>query len=619
MATNGRPVTRINVNYGSLGTTIESRSLNPVIIAPRYAVHSYKDGYEDGYLGTYNYNDFTFAWPELVGSVDSIDRNNVRLIAKKPYVISGKEFSVSKVSNNKITFTGSVEGSVAAGDIAVVTAGSSSIIYNVTEVVGADVWLDGVVSGTSVSCSFASNRQSPAYIEVESGYSVEDAGVYADAKMTTTIAGKTDAEIVRCELYVEFREFVKEGAMSLVSSAVVGAGDWAGVACPDNPLGMMFAVAKSAGGGFFMLALDADTEDAYIRAIDYVAQFETAYSFVPYVVSQRTKDHIISTISKYADPEIAHFKRAWLGATTGQYVDLYTTEAALIEVTGAQNGGTAVTINDSALDLYAARVVPGCMLEINTSVGTQRYEIEDITSSTGLTIKGAPTTASYTGRIVRKRNNTEYAIAVADEARAINNARINLVWGDGVSALGYDNLPLSIACASLASQRASLPPHAPMTDAVVPSITTTDVLKFSDEEYKELNNGGVWVIHNNSDGATVTYHQITTRTDGSIAEEDSCVSAGDAIIRNFRTAIKSFFNGGMNIYPGLIPTVRAQLTAQADAIMSAGYPSIYGPLMLSFTVNELYIPESNKGSIIVNCSAELARPYSGGDFTFNLV
>ena len=247
------------------------------------------------------------------------------------------------------------------------------------------------------------------------------------------------------------------------------------------------------------------------------------------------------------------------------------------------------------------------------------FEITQVDETSVTVAGGIEISDSCRIDFVRVRSTEEYAKAIAEEAASINAVRINLVWGDGVTALGYPNQPLSIACAALAAQRAALPPHAPMTDLVVPGIITQDSLKFSDNEYTIMNAGGVWVIHTNVDGETVTYHQVTTKTDGTIAEEDSCVSNGDAVIRYFRTAIKGMFNGSMNVYDGLIPIVRSKLVAQAEAIKAVPFPDMYGPLLVDFTIDDLYRPDSNKGAIVLKSTAEFVRPYAGGDFTFNLI
>jgi hypothetical protein len=75
----------------------------------------------------------------------------------------------------------------------------------------------------------------------------------------------------------------------------------------------------------------------------------------------------------------------------------------------------------------------------------------------------------------------------------------------------------------------------------------------------------------------------------------------------------------MNVYDELIPTVESQLVATAESIKVIPFSEMYGPMLVNFTVNNIYRPDSNKGALVVDCDAEFVRPYAGGDFTFNLI
>lgn len=748
MATNGRPVTRINVNYGSLGTVAEARALSPVLIAPRYILHSHKDGYADGYLGKYDITDNklkNLPWPAAEISGTRVDIGSAKLFIEKPYVelndiaIDG----TASTNSNEITLTEAIQGddkseslgvfSVYVGDrvdlegsagtvaakitgigkaelpsfidttpapvgetTSLISAGGSfigstdcvylltvsevsdnGIVVSVRAIEGdsgftaaavelsataisigncgievstvsgetykvGDCWkvagyakkatssriiyVDKVLSSAenTVSCKFSSNRYSSDFVKLDDSFTVTQDAVTVLDTLKAPVGG-VSRKVVEGSIYVDYRELVTTGSLSLVSSIAEGAIEWAGVADPQNPMGMMATVARGVeGSSFFMLATEGTEPSDYVKAINYVAQFETAYALVPYSNNEEVRSALIAVINKYAAPEIAQFKRAWVSSTVSQNTAIYSKDNEGGALLASMSSDGVVTVASG--NLIEGGVAPGDFLVVYGSYDQDtgsyekvEYEVYRIINDTSVQVRNGKKIDTTQVEFIRKMDNVEYAEAVANEAKTINAVRVNLVWGDSVSALGYNNLPLSIACAALAAQRSALPPHAPMTDLAVPGISTVDGLKFSDTEYEIMNAGGVWIIHNDSDGRTVTYHQITTRTDGTLAEEDSCVSNGDAVIRYFRSTIRSMFNGSMNVHDDLIPIVESQLVAQAEAIKVLPFPDVYGPLLINFSVDEIYRPDSNKGSIMVKCSAEMGRPYAGGDFTFNLI
>lgn len=748
MATNGRPVTRINVNYGSLGTVAESRALSPVLIAPRYILHSHKEGYADSYLGMFDMTATedkklkNLPWPSVESRGTKVDTGSAKLYIKTPYIqINNTAISGTGAANsNKITLNEAIQGSdksdslgdfyvsvgdrvditgtagtvsakvtgigktstaayvdttpnklnntkselVASGDfigtvdctylVTIKEVGETDIVASVRALTGdygyaADIVLGDtataiggfgvkiakaaaasytagdawVVSGicakntssriiyidtiltsaeTEPSCVFSSAKFSPEFVKVSDALTTT-AGSVSVADNLEVVIGGVPYPVTAGEVYVDYREFVSEGSLSLVSASAQGVAEWAGVVDPQNPMGIMYGAASGVeGASFFLMATEGESAEDYIKAVNYVAQFEAAYAIVPYSNDPKVRAAVIASISKYASPEIAQFKRGWVASSVSSKVSVYPAEGETLLANMDAEGVVTLTSGN----VITGGVAPGDFVVVygdydaeTGSFEKAEYEIFEIVSDVQVRVYAGKDIQTSQIEFVRKLSNTDYAKAIAAEASSINAVRINMVWGDGVYALGYNNLPISVACAALAAQRSALPPHAPMTDMVVPGIITQDSLKFSDAEYEILNAGGVWVIHTNSDGNTVTYHQVTTRTDGTIAEEDSCVSNGDAVIRYFRSTIKSLFGGSMNVYDELIPTVESQLVATAESIKVLPFPEMYGPMLVNFTVNNIYRPDSNKGALVVDCDLEFVRPYAGGDFTFNLI
>ena len=213
---------------------------------------------------------------------------------------------------------------------------------------------------------------------------------------------------------------------------------------------------------------------------------------------------------------------------------------------------------------------------------------------------------------------SDYAEALADEAKAINNYHVNLVAADKLNFAGFENVDKAYLCAALASLRASIPPHAPMNAMAIPGFAVVDELKWLDTDYTTMNNGGVFVVYNDVDNNTVVYHQITTLTNNSIAEDDSVVSNGEAIIRQLRTAVRPLCGGQGNATDQLLNAIRTRLITVLTSIEGEYYPDLYGPRILNWEIVRLYIPEGNKRSVRCQLDIDLPEPTDNVRFDFNL-
>lgn len=742
MASNPRPTTRTSITYGPLGGVDTTSALMPVFIAPRYALHAHKEGYENAFLCKYdalnNATAIACSWPSLAGSIANVDVQSAKLIAENAIVavndtaITG--VTVDESIKNKLIFPGAIcDGNgfsrmenlgkydVRVGDYiysasaknafiitdiqaedvpATATAtmlggtgalpaintynGNAKLIYLINVVELTDTGLVIQITGISgdayterLSCTFGtavsignfnievtfsegdystdyaikliaapagkgkfntvyvnsenvsvgditiatSNLADDTILLGDAAWSVTTAGeiTLADT-IKTTIAGKP-SRIFEADMYVEYRELIADTAETLVHCNADGAESFVGLAVPENPLGFMYANARKINGAaFYVMSIAAATEAATIKALNVAAKFEAAYAPVTFIQTPAVNAEVDRLIAKYADPLIAQLKVTWRKAS-----------ASIDHVVLPAEGYVLGTIHDgvvsfeTGVDLVEAGVRVGDMLSVTEAYNTYSQSYSDfvcdiigISADGKLTVAGAPNVGSWTKMMIKRvRTNREYATALAKEAKDLNNHRTRLVWTDVVNMYEFNNVDSVYVCAQLAALRSSLPPHAPLSDVAVPGVTIVDTLKFTDEEYDILNDGGVWVVANDSDGVAITQHQITTRTDGTIAEEESAVSNGDSMVREFRIGMKKY-KGSSNIYEGLLPQIQADLEKIADNIIGRQYKAIYGPQLLSFSVKQLYIPESNNARVVCKCALETPKPLLSSDFEYNL-
>lgn len=437
--------------------------------------------------------------------------------------------------------------------------------------------------------------------------------------------GESRYMLMEGDMYVAYREQLLDESLEVIDARSEYAAEFAGLAVPENPMGMWYRLALTAGGtAFYMMSVAEDTDAGYERAVALAGKYEELYAIVCFRQTAAVQAAVSAVIDKYAAPEIAQFKRGWFTPLTTQVSTYYE----------KNDDGSIIlgTIHDSELALEAPGnavsggvragdtvTVVNSFNAVTDSYETKSYTVARVVDSSTVALTNAADVDMMSQVVFsRQMTNAQYANAMAAEARSWNNYRINLVWASSINALGYTDIDLAYLPGILAALRASLAPHAPLSDVTVPGITVTDVEKFTDSEYEAMNDGGVWIVANDSFGNAITYHQITTRTDGTIAEEDSVVSNADSIVREFRFGLHEF-RGNANVTDALLAQMRANIYAIADQIMGRTYAAQYGPQMTAFEIVSLEEDPANNTGIIGTFRPTLPKPFLNGDFTFNLV
>lgn len=437
--------------------------------------------------------------------------------------------------------------------------------------------------------------------------------------------GESRYMLMEGDMYVAYREQLLDESLEVIDARSEYAAEFAGLVVPENPMGMWYRLALTAGGtAFYMMSVAEDTDAGYERAVALAGKYEELYAIVCFRQTAAVQAAVSAVIDKYAAPEIAQFKRGWFTPLTTQVSTYYE----------KNDDGSIIlgTIHDSELNLEAPGnavsggvragdtvTVVNSFNAVTDSYETKSYTVARVVDSSTVALTNAADVDMMSQVVFsRQMTNAQYANAMAAEARSWNNYRINLVWASSINALGYTDIDLAYLPGILAALRAASAPHAPLSDVTVPGITVTDVEKFTDSEYEAMNDGGVWIVANDSFGNAITYHQITTRTDGTIAEEDSVVSNADSIVREFRFGLHEF-RGNANVTDALLAQMRANIYAIADQIMGRTYAAQYGPQMTAFEIVSLEEDPANNTGIIGTFRPTLPKPFLNGDFTFNLV
>lgn len=521
----------------------------------------------------------------------------------------------------KIAFTGALQDCV-AGDCWSVLCKAAAISSYDTVYVNTELTLEA-----SVSLNFCSSRYSGDYVKLGSGVAMNNAGILVNDGIAISV-NSVSCELVEADLFVAYRERLVADADQVVTSSAAGAAEWAGKADPRNPMGLLYAACSGVGEDsfFYMISPASDDDEGYINAINYAAQFESLYSFVTWSDSPAVYAAKQAAVAKYSSPTIAQFKKNW-------YAPRITNEEVVYDK--LDDGGAILASIDakgsvqlaSPANAITGGVAPGDYMVVYSSVNPAtgewlgvRYKVTAVTDADTVVIEDGVETDLSRVEFVRVMNSTQFAKKIAAMAAQINDHRVNLVWCAGqINFGGFSDVPVAVVAAILATTRGALAPHAPMTGLNVPGITLVDTYKFTDVEYELMNAGGVWVVSNNSQGIAVNYHQITTKTDGTVAEEDSCVSAGDAVVREIRNAVAPLTAGTVNVSDQLIADIRTQVGATMAMIMGRPYPSSYGPLVEGYKIKELGRPKSNNAAVMLLMDIDTPQPLLKGQVYANII
>lgn len=509
---------------------------------------------------------------------------------------------------------------IKAEDSFIVTASPKAVsAYN-------EIIVNESLSATGGSVYFATSRLSQEYTALSTAAWAATPDEITVAETAVVTVGSTTRELVGGELRIAYRALLTDNALQLVSCVKEDIATFAGVVHPNNPFGMMYGCASRVNGGFFyMVPVAEDTEDAYLEAIEYVGTFEYLYAPITAMQTAAIQAATDAMIARYSTKEIAKYKKTWFAPLSTRTSVVYGETVDGDALVGSVDDNGSLKLEGSA-DAVVAGVRGGDFARIylgasanDTTFSFKEYKVDSVIDATTIKLADGRHTDISRVEFVRTLNSHEYAEKLAAEARSHADYRINFVVSDELRWGVFTGVDKIYLAATLATMRSALPPHAPMNELVVPGFTVSDTYKWTDVDYEVMNAGGCWIVYNNENNETVTYHQITTISDGTIAEEDSAVSNGDAIVRALRTAVRPLASGKANVSGALLNLIDKTLRSEISFIMGKEYADIYGPQIQDYKILALYIPDGNRKSIRCKVQLQLPLPLQDGEFEFNLI
>lgn len=465
-------------------------------------------------------------------------------------------------------------------------------------------------------------------LAISENYFTAKDGVVTLSNTMQYIIGDKVYPVASANVHIEFRELVTTDANMLVSASSTGFSEFVGEVSPDNPLGFMAHcgfLAKT--DAFYIMATSGESYEDYVAAINSALKYENVFAPITFNQSPDIKTYLRGKLKEYNSPEVAQFRKLWFADNTKMRSTVYdrrTTDNVLLLATMNSEG----VVNFLNGDIVAAGVRAGDYLVIpnyyNASTKTYTKEVCKITTiidenelvvnSGSLKPFSTPTVIS----IVRDCTKQEYVEIVGAAASSENSAYINYVWADNPICTGYGKVDTVYLCATLAAMRSAMAPHAPLSEVSVPGWTVSNEYNLSEENLDYMNDKGVWIVHIDRYGETVTRHQLTTVQDTTIAEEDSAVSNACNIIRSLRSILYRY-RGIANVTNDLTGKLKVDLITAFEQIKSRPYPFYIGSQLLGYKINKLGADPDNAARIIVDADLDVPEPLLDGNFKFNIV
>lgn len=658
MARRSSPQTNFYINYGPVTTTSAADSLTPVFIAPRYTIHNSAAGNalltSGGSAVIYAGGSADYSYPSRAYDIESgnlgvVDTSTAVVVFDNPTVKIGLESSGSAVTKMSGAVNSASGLFVVSGGVHLTNVGSDAsdlrggyqlragdqLLFGtsnrvlVTNVVsGASVYYSGTISGGSSQATVLTNN-------IIAGGALVDLDYYALTEERVTISANAvvnahkDSYLVdsAAKTYVNYRELRQDDVNTLHTAQASEITEWVGEASMDNPLGAMYNAAIQTGYTNFYLMSVASTDEAdYGVAIRAAAKNESVYALVPWDQTPGIVKTAEGVLAYYSAPSISQVKRLWLynQITATATIDFGTAESPATTVKASLNGNT--------LTLTGGENFTDKGVGVGTLVTLSYYDADSgyVTRTTRVTaVPGTATTCTVayknTGATISQidatfanpRNHTDYAEAIAAAAQAINNHRINYVFAEPTTINGLYCEDPRCLIAELAAMRAAMAPHAPLTDVAIPGASIADAVGFTEDDYKIMNDAGVWVCYRDRRGNMVTRHALTTGKEGTIAEEDSAVSNGDNIVRFVRYSV-GWLNGQCNVAPALINKLIVSVYDALNTILSRSYSDLIGPQIIEIQGVDIKQDPNNSAGVLANVNLDLPDVYLDGSFTFNL-
>lgn len=444
--------------------------------------------------------------------------------------------------------------------------------------------------------------QEESYITINAGittydYTLLSAG--APARLPIKVA----------KLFVEHRDLLQDNVTAI--DAIRSLGDVTrklGTIHPDNPLaqGVYDAVLNAQNQIVYFIGVDTNDLAGYVEALKISEKSDKVYSFVPLTFDRMIQDAVVSHVNAYSTPEVGRWRICWLSVQDEKTRTIYDMQESGLSYQATITDDPAVSgVQNKLVTMEGAKFIedgvrPNDTVRLNFRLNVDgnmiydEYVVNHVRTNTTLTLTRAlasPINVPVKAQIIRNYTRSERAYNIAHIGGDYNNRRVRVVFPDTFIYGDKDQGEIELvkqgyfAAAGLAGLRSGVVPHQGLTNSEYLGASKLNkvVLEFSQDDLNTMAEQGIWIITQETLGATAyVRHQLTTDTSGLNTSEDSITTNVDSISYSLKRILAPFI-GRYNINPEAIAVVRTAIVSELNFRSSNTFTNRAGNQLVSFT------------------------------------
>lgn len=379
---------------------------------------------------------------------------------------------------------------------------------------------------------------------------------------------------------------------------------------PDNPLawGVYMALQNSNGQDVKFTAISNPNDpDAWLVALDVVADREDLYNLVPLTFNQTVLDAYKAHAEDQSGEEVGRWRAVVFGVRVARdiaVIDASTStdkEEVLATISddpltsGTQYTRLSVPANNARFVTNAVRAGDKVRYFYTTDgfsrVTYTEYTVDAVISENSIRLKSGPAipvAVAQKVEIWRSQNNTEYSNLIGEKCGKYSSRRVVAVANDYLTLSAYTSQPSYYAAAAVAGLRSGVNPHQGLTSVSLSGIDYVGdaVNGFNVSQLNSIAGDGGWIVMKAEDGSFINRHAVTTDNTDLNRREEQVRSNVDNMSYAFRRGLVPYI-GRSNVTPTTLTNIEITLRGIGDGFKTDVATNSIGPQLLEYEIVEL--------------------------------
>jgi len=561
----------------------------------------------------------------LVSTIISISGTTVTLADNASTTAASA--AITRTSFNNLNANSSTLR-VEAGDIAVITYGSTVFNTSILSVTGTgntitglsfvDVLPAGITVPFTVSIRKTfNNLLLPVVYNTHTNYSLSNVTIDASVVINplpvvsygTVISGTIHLP------YKALRTDLSAGVIEINSNDDIVAS--IGAITDSNPLalGASLALANTVSR-VLVLAVPSNDLTGFTSALQ-VLEHETVYSIVPLTQDTSILAAVQAHVQQLSTPTNAAWRIALVNTAipTVSYVGAYS--PSLVNANSGNNAVTLIngvyTLTSSNSQFVSSGVVPGDVIKVTSHAATTQVVtsmvVTAVLNNQQVQVVSPIALTAVNFYVQRTLSKLQQAQAIAAQSASFASSRVFHIQPDtvGVTISGVVKyLPGYYLCCAIAGLVCGLPSQQSLTNIGVAGISDLQNSNryFTRAQLSTISAAGTFLLVQEAAG-TIPYCRHSLSTDMSVLEyrELQQVKNIDFLSYFFHDILKAF-PGRYNITSDTLQILRTTLVAGAKLLQGKRLPKIGAPL-LDYSIDSLAQDSVNKDNVVIQMTVSM--------------